>query len=108
MWGFIINHWRILLTIYAVGAVVTFVATAVLLIRALKEDDEELIEMDSYEPSEANRFLVLVVILVAAALIGVLWCGLPIIAGGVLLLDAVQERFPHIMGGLSGKDDKEE
>lgn len=110
MWEFIINHWWILLTIYAAGAVVTFSVTAALLIYAVIAEDDEYIYSDPehYKPSRVEYALGILICLFMAALIALLWIGLPVIFAGVTLFDVLGNKFPQLMGGMNDEDDKEE
>lgn len=110
MLSFIMDHWWSLLTVYVIGAVVTFVATAIFVIRALKEENEEDRYEGLYEPEPgvAEKAVMFIVIFIAIALMAVLWIGAPIILGGVLLFDKISEKYPQLMGGMSDEDDKKE
>ncbi len=110
MLRFIIIHWQTLLGIYVIGAVATFIATAIMLFRGLREGKDELdyMEYEHYEPSRADDVLAAIVMIVMSALIGVLWTGFPLILGAVFLLDWFKEKFPRHMGDMSDEDDEEE
>lgn len=110
MLGFIIEHHKLLLAIYGIGAVVVFIATAIFLVRAIKEDKEECMyaDCDYYEPSRREKALAVIVILIVSALLGILWVGFPVITVGVIALDKIQEKYPHIMGGLNDNEDGKE
>lgn len=108
MLEFIIEHRQLLLTIYGIGAAVVFIATAIFLIRGLKEEREECIYPDSdyHEPRGRDRILVFIVVLAISALLGILWIGLPVITGDIVVLDWIQGKYPHVLGDLNDKEDQ--
>ena len=54
--SFITNHWRVLLGVYIIGAVVTFVATAIFLTRAIREEDKVKYELlNEHNPSALEK-----------------------------------------------------
>ena len=97
MYQFFMNNWHILLTIYIVGAVLTFIGLIAFFYWIGKAEDEDR-EMypEAYPEGNAGAFLSWVV--------GI---GAPLIFIGVWLFGIIDEKFPELMGDF-GDDTEEE
>lgn len=110
--NFIFENWRILISIYAAGAVVTFSVISIFALWVIrKERKESELYPDEYylyddTGGPAGLAAAFLFVLFTACVSAVLWPGIPLVILGVLFLEKIASRFPGLMGNLS--DDQEE
>lgn len=108
MYQFFMNNWHILLTIYIVGAVLTFIGLIVFFYWIGKAEDEDReIYPEAYPEGNAGAFLSWVAGLAISVSLSAVWIGAPCIFIGVWLFEIIDEKFPGLMGDF-GDDTEEE
>ena len=108
MYQFFMNNWHILLTMYIVGAVLTFIGLIAFFYWIGKAEDEDR-EMypEAYPEGNAGAFLSWAVGIGISVLLSAIWIGAPLIFIGVWLFGIIDEKFPELMGDF-GDDTEEE
>ena len=109
MLDFISRYAHVILVVYLIGAVATFVVTAFSFIRGLQEDEREQLYLygEQIEISTAGRILILLVVLVVSFLMAVLWIGVPVILGGIVVIDTIWEHYSNLMGRLNDNEEED-
>lgn len=81
MLDFILAYWKILLTVYLIGAALTFAATGIFLLWTGKKEDEEREKYPEYYEDMDNigRWGYCIIVLVVSILVGIMFGDLPIL-----------------------------
>lgn len=113
---FVIGNMQTIMLIYAIVAVIVFVAINIFFWKISFDLDKEIREEmrecgDCYLDADEARFGKTVtrvmgfIISIPAAL---MWWGTPIIVGGLIIYDTIQEKNPELCGFKADDFDKEE
>ena len=112
MLDFILAYWKILLTVYLIGAALTFAATGIFLLWTEKKEDEEREKYPEYYEDMDNigRWGYCIIVLVVSILVGIMWVGLPVVLAGALIFDWIMKKYPKLWGqfGNTEEDESEE
>lgn len=113
---FATGNMQTIMLIYAIGAVIVWVAVNIFFWKLSFDIDKEIREEmreygDCYSDTDEARFGKWVarvtgfIISIPAAL---MWWGTPLIVGGLILYDTIQEKNPELCGFTAEEFDKEE
>lgn len=108
---FIMGNIRAIGLIYLIGAAVVFVGVILFFWWIAKaEDKERELYPDDYYYSdeEVHGYMTVLLALIIAALMAVLWVGIPIVLLGVWVYTTIADRFPQLMGNAADDFDDEE
>lgn len=111
--GFILDNWRTLALIYAIGAAVTFISVLLFFLWICKAEDEEreLYRDDYYYPEDAEgagTAATMAIALFVGIGCAILWVAVPVLFLGVWIYGRITEKFPALMGHMADDfDDKE-
>lgn len=112
MLDFILAYWKILLTVYLIGAALTFAATGIFLLWTGKKEEEEREKYPEYYENMDNigRWGYCIIVLVVSILVGIMWVGLPVVLAGALIFDWIMKKYPKLWGqfGNTEEDEREE
>lgn len=99
---FLMENWRILLLIYAIGALLTFIGVNLFWVWVIRAEDKER-EMypEEFEDVPGGVALQLTVALITSTVTAVIWVGVPLILAFVLIFDKMANTFPEIMGYMA-------
>lgn len=99
---FLMDNWRTLLLIYAIGALLTFIGTNMFWIWVIRAEDKER-EMypEEFVNEPGGLAFQLMVALITSTVAAVIWVGIPLVLVFVLILDKIQNGFPEVMGYMN-------
>jgi hypothetical protein len=99
---FLMNNWRILLLIYAIGALLTFIGVSLFWVWVIRaEDKERELYPEEFMDEPGGLALQLMVALITATVAAVIWVGIPLVLAFVLIFDKMQNTFPELMGYMN-------
>lgn len=110
---FIIENNRTIVLIYAIIAALVIIVVNVYFWKISfelgKEIKEEIRYYDCYNEGEANfgKWIVRATGLILSIPVALLWCFMPLILGGLLLYDAIEQKKPELFGNMAEEFDKE-
>lgn len=99
---FLMDNWRILLLIYAIGALLTFIGVNLFWVWVIRAEDKER-EMypEEFEDVPGGLALPLMIALITSTVTAVIWVGVPLVLVFVLIFDKIQNASPELMGYMN-------
>lgn len=94
---FMSQHWRTMVTVYIIGAAVTFVLTFVIFWmlerQSEKEEREKELFPEYYEEQETkqDRITVKLTFFILSALVAVIWIGVPFILAFIFIMSVIDD-----------------
>lgn len=94
---FMSQHWSTMVTVYIIGAAVTFVLTFVIFWmlerQSEKEEQEKELFPEYYEEQETkqDRIMVKLTFFILSALVAVIWIGVPFILAFIFIMSVIDD-----------------
>lgn len=107
--GFIMENIRIIGIVYLIGAIITFIGLFTFFMWAAKADAEEQEIYPEYPIEDENEpfSLYVAVVFIISVMTAIIWCGVPLLLGGLLLYDKITQECPQVMGGMNDTEETE-
>lgn len=107
--GFIMENIRVIGIVYLIGAIITFIGLFAFFTWAAKADAEEQELYQEYPIEDENEpfSLYITVVFIISIMTAIIWWGVPLLLGGLLLYDKITQEYPQLMGGMNDTEEKE-
>lgn len=94
---FVFDNWKIILLIYGIGALITFVGMIWFWIWIIKaEEKEAYLHPDEYE--DESMFIGVAIAIITSVAVSIIWMAIPLICLGLLFYNWIVKTFPDLMG----------
>lgn len=107
--GFIMENIRVIGIVYLIGAIITFIGLFAFFMWAAKADAKEQELYPEYPIEDENEpfSLYITVVFIISIMTAIIWWGVPLLLGGLLLYDKITHGCPQLMGGMNDTEEKE-
>ena len=107
--GFIMENIRVIGIVYLIGAIITFIGLFAFFMWAAKADAKEQELYPEYPIEDENEpfSLYITVVFIISIMTAIIWWGVPLLLGGLLLYDKITQEYPQLMGGMNDTEEKE-
>lgn len=107
--GFIMENIRVIGIVYLIGAIITFIGLFGFFTWAAKADAKEQELYPEYPIEDENEpfSLYITVVFIISIMTAIIWWGVPLLLGGLLLYDKITQEYPQLMGGMNDTEEKE-
>ena len=95
--------------VYLIGAIITFIGLFAFFTWAAKADAKEQELYPEYPIEDENEpfSLYITVVFIISIMTAIIWWGVPLLLGGLLLYDKITQEYPQLMGGINDTEEKE-
>ena len=104
--GFIMENIRVIGIVYLIGAIITFIGLFAFFMWADAKEQELYPEYPIEDENEPFSLYITVVFIISI-MTAIIWWGVPLLLGGLLLYDKITQEYPQLMGGMNDTEEKE-
>ena len=88
---FMSQHWSTMVTVYIIGAAVTFVLTFVIFWMLERQSEKEEPEYYEEQETKQDRIMVKLTFFILSVLVAVIWIGVPFILAFIFIMSVIDD-----------------